>query len=87
MSYNLQLTPHSKAFFEKLIVTQLVKKLLAFYGTWRFITVLITACHWPLSWARWIQFKPSQPISLWSILTLSSHLCLVSQVVSSFRIS
>jgi len=27
-----------------------------------------------LSWARWIQFAPSRPISLVSILILSSHL-------------
>jgi hypothetical protein len=29
--------------FEKLVVTQLVNKFPAFYGTWRFITVLTTA--------------------------------------------
>jgi hypothetical protein len=35
--------------FGKLIVTQLVKKFPAFYGTQRFITVFTTACHWSLS--------------------------------------
>jgi hypothetical protein len=30
--------------------------------------------HWNLSWASWIQFAPSIPISLRSILTLSFHL-------------
>jgi len=30
---------------EKLIVPQLVKKFLAFYGTRRFITAFTTACH------------------------------------------
>jgi hypothetical protein len=29
-----------------------------------------------LSWARWVQFTPSNPISLRSIVTLSSHLYL-----------
>jgi hypothetical protein len=41
-----------------------------------FITVLTTARHFYLPWARQIQSKPSQSISLKSILTLSSHLCL-----------
>jgi len=31
------------------------------------------ACNWHLSWASWIHFTPSQPISLGSILILSSH--------------
>jgi hypothetical protein len=34
---------------EKLIVTQLLKKLPTFYGTQRFITMFITAHHWSLS--------------------------------------
>jgi len=38
------------------------------YGTWSFITVLTKACHWTLSWASWIQFTPSIPISLRSSL-------------------
>jgi hypothetical protein len=54
-------------------LTQLVKKFLAFYGTRMFITVY-TARHWSLSWARWIQSIPSQPIFLTSGLILSSHL-------------
>jgi hypothetical protein len=39
-----------------------------------FITVFTTARHWPLSWARCIQFTTSHPISLHSILILSSSL-------------
>jgi hypothetical protein len=46
---------------EKLTVTPLVKKFLAFYGTRRFITVFTPSRHWFLSWARWIQSIPSQP--------------------------
>jgi hypothetical protein len=44
-----QLTPWSKVLFEKLTVTQLVKKFPAFYGTQGFITVFTTARHWSLS--------------------------------------
>jgi hypothetical protein len=58
---------------EKLIVTQLVKNILL-YGTRWFITVFTQACHWTLSWASWIQFAPPIPISLSSILMLSSRL-------------
>jgi hypothetical protein len=44
------------------------------YGIRRFITVFTTALHWSLSWARVIQSTPSHPISLRSILILSTHL-------------
>jgi len=44
---------------EKLTVTQLVKKLPAFYGSRRFITVSARARHWSLFWTKWIQFTPS----------------------------
>jgi len=39
------ITPWSKVLLEKLIVTQLVKKFLDFYGTPRFITVFTRAHH------------------------------------------
>jgi hypothetical protein len=42
-------TPRNIVLLEKLTVTQLVKKLSAFHGTRRFITVLTRACHWSLS--------------------------------------
>jgi len=58
----------SRVLLEKLIVTQLVKKLPVFYGTRRFITVFTRACHKCLSWARCIQFTPSHPVSHRSIL-------------------
>jgi hypothetical protein len=38
-----------KTVLDKLIVTQIVKKFPAFYGTRRFITVITTARHWSLS--------------------------------------
>ena len=43
---------------EKLTGPHLIKKFLAFYGTWRFITTVTRACHLSLSWARSIQFMP-----------------------------
>jgi hypothetical protein len=33
--------------------------------------------HLSISWARWVQFVPFNPISLRSILILSSSLCFV----------
>jgi hypothetical protein len=59
---------------EKLIVTQLVKKLPTYYGMLRFITVSTRAHCWFLSSARCIHSTPSHPIFLRSILILSSHL-------------
>jgi hypothetical protein len=53
-----------------------VKKILTFYGTWRFITKFTKVNHWSLSWARWIQSIPSHLISLKSILIFTSHLWL-----------
>jgi hypothetical protein len=46
--YFLLITPWCRILFEKLIVTQLVKKYPA-YGTRRFITVFTKAHHWTLS--------------------------------------
>jgi len=57
---------------EKLIVTQLVKRFPAFYGTRRFITVFARARHWPLSCSRCIQSTPSHPVSQRSVLILSN---------------
>jgi len=61
--------PWNKVLPEKLIVTKLLKKFPAFHGFTR-------AHYWSLSWATCIQFIPSQPTSLRSILLLWSHLCL-----------
>jgi hypothetical protein len=50
------------------------QKILLSYGTRRFITIFIKAHHWTLFWASPIQFAPSIPSSLRSILMLSFHL-------------
>jgi hypothetical protein len=48
--YASLLTPWCRILFEKLFVTQLVKKISCFlYGTRRFITVFTKARHWTLS--------------------------------------
>jgi hypothetical protein len=75
----------SRVLPQKLIVTQLVKKFPAFYGTRRFITVFTRTRHWSLSWARWIQSTPSHTVSLRSILMLTSYLrlCLPSGLFPS----
>jgi hypothetical protein len=52
------------------------KNILLSYGNQKFITVFTKAHHWTLSWASWIQFALSIPISLRSSLMLSSHLSL-----------
>ena len=56
------------------MVLQLIKKIPAFYGTERFITVLTSARHLFLSWANFIQSPQPLPTSSRSILILSSHL-------------
>jgi len=70
-----------KILFEKVTVTQFVKKLPAlFHGNQMFITVFTKARHWNLSWANWIQFAKSISISRRSILMLyfNLHLALPS---------
>jgi hypothetical protein len=44
------LTPWSRVLLEQLIGSQLVKKVLSFYGTRRFITALTRARHLSLWW-------------------------------------
>jgi hypothetical protein len=71
--FSCELTPWSRVPLEKPKVIQLVNKFPAFYGTRRFITVFTRACHWSLSWARWIQSTSSHTLSVRSIMILSSH--------------
>jgi len=51
-----------------------IKKFPTFYGTWRFITMFTRSHHWFLSLSGCIQSTPSMPISLTSIIILSSNL-------------
>jgi hypothetical protein len=49
-------------------------KYIIYYGTQRFITVFTIALQWSLSWATSIQSIQPHPVTLRSILILSSHL-------------
>jgi len=49
-------TPWRRVLLDKLIVPQLVR---TFYGSWRFITIFITAYYWSLTWDIWIQSMSS----------------------------
>jgi hypothetical protein len=65
-----------EALLEKRLIVQSLKNFPAFYGTRRFITVFTIALHWSLSLARSSESILSHPISLRSILILSTHLSL-----------
>ena len=65
------LTPWSRALLEKLTGSQLVKKLLPFHGTRRFITAFTSVRHLSLSWASSIQSITPQTTSWKSILYCS----------------
>jgi hypothetical protein len=67
------LTPWSRVLLEKLAVSQLVKKLPAFYGARRFITAFRSDRHLSLSWSSQSNPNP-HPTSWRSILILSSLL-------------
>jgi hypothetical protein len=64
----------AESFLRSYEYAQLVRKFHAFYGNRRFITVFTTARHLSLSRAKWTQSTSPNPISLRSILMLSSHL-------------
>jgi hypothetical protein len=66
--------PWCKTLFKKLIVTQLVKKILLSLWNPKVHHRAHKTHHWTPSWASRIQFAPSIPISLRSSLMLSSHL-------------
>ena len=81
------LTPRCRVLLEQLTGLQLVKKFPAFHRTRKFITKLTSVRHLSLSWASPIQSIYPHPTSWRSILILSTHLCLVSPVVSFPMIS
>jgi hypothetical protein len=64
----------SWALLEEPPIMQPLKNFQAFHGTQRFNIVFTRALHWSLSWAISIQSTPSHPISVRSILILSTHL-------------
>jgi hypothetical protein len=67
--------PHkTRVLPERLIVSQLIKKFPAFYGTQRFINAFARARSFILSWTRSFQPATSHQVSLRSILVVSSHL-------------
>ena len=76
------LTPWCRVLLEKLAGLQLVKKFPTFHGTRRFFTALTSVRHLSLSWPNPIQSIYPHPTSWRSILLLSTHLRLVSPVVS-----
>jgi len=70
-----QIMPCCRIFLEKLIVTQLVNKFPAFYGTLRFITMFTRDRQWSLSSAICIQSIPiTFLLKIHSNSVLSSHL-------------
>jgi len=50
--YMTELTPWSRGLLDKLIITQMAKKFLTFYGTGRFVTVSTGDHHWTLFSAK-----------------------------------
>jgi hypothetical protein len=68
------LTPWSRALLEKLTGSAASQEIPRIFGTRRFITVLTSARHLSLSWAKSIQSPQPPPTSWRSILILSSHL-------------
>jgi hypothetical protein len=88
LTHSLTHSLHGAGYYLKSWLSlSLSKNILLSYETRRFITVFTKARHWTLSWVGWIQFDPSIPISLRSVLMLSSHLRLGLPSGSYFRAS
>lgn len=64
---------------------QRVEKYIAFYGTWRFVTMYTTARCLCLSWEKLTQNKTLHPVSLLSIPILPSHLHVGAARMSSTK--
>ena len=78
--YTFLITPWDRVLLVKPTGSQLVNKFSAFYGTWRFITTFTNARHLSLSWARSVQSIPPHPTAWRSILILSSHVHLGTEL-------
>jgi hypothetical protein len=72
--WNILTYLRSWALLEEPPIVQPLKNFPAFYGTRRFNNVFTRDLHWSLSWTISIQSTPFHPISLRSILILSTHL-------------
>jgi hypothetical protein len=70
----MHLATLSRVLHETLTISELVKKFPAFYGTPMFITVVTTARHLSLSWARSIRYSPSHSLYLRCTVILTWHL-------------
>ena len=70
------LTPWSRVLLEKLTGSAANQEIPRIFGTRRFITVLTSVRYLSLSWANSIQSSQPPPTFWWSILILSSNLCL-----------
>ena len=68
------LTPWSRVLLEKLTGSAASQEIHRIFGTRMFLTVLTSARHLSLSWAKSIQSPQPPPTSWRSILILSSHL-------------
>jgi hypothetical protein len=62
---------HERVLLEKLTVTQLVKQVTLFYGTWIFTIVFAKARYWSVCWIRCIHsniiFPPIPKSSVWTL--------------------
>ena len=68
------LTPWSRVLLRKLTGSAASQEISRIFGTRRFLTILTSARHLPLSWTNSIQSPQAPPTSWRSILILSSHL-------------
>jgi hypothetical protein len=78
----VSLTSWIWALLEKPPIVQLLKYFPAFNRTWRVVTMFTRALYWSISCATSIQSIPPHPISLRSILILSTTYVLLLLVVS-----
>lgn len=81
---NTCLTAWRRVLGEKLVVTHTFKKFLTFHGSQMYVTVFTIPYHWTR--ARAVQYKPSHPISLRSMLLCSLFCAEICYVLSSLRV-